>query len=264
MNSLKQALKETQWVKAALRQYHWRRFSGDSYGTFWGTFASFDEARAVAPKTRPVGFDVPAYAEHHVDRMHKVLPYDYPVLFWLQSILRAGVSIFDFGGNVGVHYYGYRKYLRYPDDLTWTVCELPLLITKGKELAAQAGAPHLRFTESFEDAGRADVLLAAGVLQYIERPTLDASLRGLQSKPQHLFLNKLPMYGGEAFVTLQNAGLTSLPVQVFNRQAFIGSFASLGYELVDEWDVPGFACYVPARPEKAVPTFSGCYLRLAR
>jgi putative methyltransferase (TIGR04325 family) len=262
IDAMKHALKRVPLVHSALLYRARARFAGRSYGSHWGVFRSFEEARRFAPKTRPVGFDVPAYAEHHLDRAYKVLPYDYPVLFWLKPLLVEGASIFDFGGNVGVHYHGYKRFLRYPDNLRWTVCELPHLIVRGEALAAQMESRHLAFTERFEAAEGATVLIAAGVLQYIESP-LDRSLAALGRKPGHILLNKLPLCAGEPFVTLQNAGLMSLPQHVFKRSSFLDSFRALGYEVVDEWEVPAISCYVPFHPDKSVPSYSGCYLRLA-
>lgn len=262
IRSLKQAMKRVPLVRAALEQRSKRRFAGDSFGSHWGVFRTFEEARRSAPPTRPVGFHVPAYANVHLDRVHGVLPYDYPVLLWLAPVLAKQVAVFDFGGNVGVHYYGYARYIPYRDDLTWTVCELPVLIAKGKAIASGREAPHLSFTEKFERADGADVLLAAGVLQYVEGPSLPELLAPLVRKPKHVFLNKLPLHDGEAFVTLQNGGPTSLPQHVFNRVAFLADFERLGYTVVDQWEVPGFSCMIPSDPARSVSSYSGCYLRL--
>jgi putative methyltransferase (TIGR04325 family) len=263
MNGVKRALKSVPLVRTALAKRDAIRFSRRaSYGSHWGVFGSFDEARRASPPSRPVGFDVPEYAEHHLDRMQKILPYDYPILFWLRAAFASGVrSIFDLGGNVGVHYYGYQKYLTYPEDLRWTVCELPALIAKGKEIAAETGARHLSFSDRFEDIDGYDVALAAGVLQYIESPSLAELIANSKRKPQHVFVNKVPLYDGESFVTLQNVGLASLPQHVYNRKEFMGSFVSLGYEVVDEWDIPGFTSMIPSQPEKSVTQYSGFYLR---
>jgi putative methyltransferase (TIGR04325 family) len=191
-----------------------------------------------------------------------VLPYDYPVLFWLRPLFGVELGVFDLGGNVGVHYYGYRKYLPYTDSMRWTVCEIPLLIAKGKNIAAEREAAHLAFTEHLADADGYDVLLAAGVLHFIDAPTLAEGLKPMSRKPKHVLLNKLPLYEGEDFVTLQNAGLTTLPHHVYDRSRFLASFTSLGYELVDEWVIPDFSCVIPGHPDKRVPAYSGCYLRL--
>jgi putative methyltransferase (TIGR04325 family) len=263
MKRVKRALKSVPLVQAALAKRDERRFSSpDSYGSHWGVFGSFEEAQRSSPKTRPLGFDVPEYADHHLDRMQKVLPYDYPILFWLRAAFAGGARrIFDLGGNVGVHYYGYQKYLTYPEGLAWTVCELPALIAKGKAIAAEKGAPHLAFTERLEDIDGYDVVLAAGVLQYIEFPSLSELVAKAKRKPKHVFVNKVPLYDGESFVTLQNVGLTSLPQHVYNRKEFVSAFVSLGYEVVDQWEVPGFTSMIPSRPEKSVTEYSGLYLK---
>jgi putative methyltransferase (TIGR04325 family) len=87
-------------------------------------------------------------------------------------------------------------------------------------------------------------------------------LGALRSRPRHLLLNKLPLYDGEPFVTLQNGGPVWAPQHVFNRRQFLGALEELGYELVAAWDVPGFSCAVPFRAGHAVSRYSGLYLRL--
>jgi hypothetical protein len=213
MSGLKHALEKIPLVRTAQAQRYERWFSGDCMGQVRGVFANFTEALRSAPKTKPLGFEVPGYAELHLDRMRRILPYDYPVLHWLEPLLRSELRIFDFGGNVGVHYYAYANYLRYRADLRWTVCDLPPLIELGLAIAASEKATALSFTRSFEDARGADVLLAAGVVQYLEGPS------------------------------------------------FLESTASLGYKVIDAWEVPGLSCLVPFHPERSVATYSGLYLR---
>jgi putative methyltransferase (TIGR04325 family) len=171
--------------------------------------------------------------------------------------------VFDFGGNVGVHYYAYRKYLSYPDDLTWIVSELPAMAQRGREIArGQSAAARLSFVEDLTDLARADVFLAAGVLQYLPAFDLAGALGSLARKIPNLIFNKLPLYAGERFVTLQNAGSIVLPQHVWNRAQFLEPLERIGYELVDSWNVAGYSCLIPFHPEQSVPMYSGLYMRL--
>jgi len=244
----------------ALRERRYERSFRDHLGLFRGLFTDFAEARRSAPRTKPLGMDSPEYTDHHADRADYVHAYDYPFLFWLGNLLSCARRIFDFGGNVGVHYYAYSKYLEFSEDLEWQVCELPNLVADGTRMATERGARNLTFTSRFEVADGSDILIAAGSIQYVEE-SLANQLARLVDKPEHLLLNKLPLYDGEPFVTLQNGGPVFVPQHVFNRTQFIASLAELGYAEVDEWEVPGFSCAIPFDPDHLVRTYSGLYLR---
>jgi putative methyltransferase (TIGR04325 family) len=246
----------------ALRERKYEHVFRSHQGLVRGVFADFEHARRSAPVGKPVGMESPEYVEHHTDRADYIQAYDYPFLFWLDRILPTVRSVFDFGGNVGVHYFAYAPYLTYPADLKWVVCELPNLIRAGERMALERQAHQLTFTTWFGDAEGTDVLIAAGALQYIERP-LGEQLVALRSRPRHLLLNKLPLYDGEPFVTLQNGGPVFAPQHVFNRAQFLRALKYLGYELVDAWEVPEFSCAVPFQPGRFVSRYSGLYLRCA-
>jgi putative methyltransferase (TIGR04325 family) len=248
-------------VRQLLEADYDRRFEGDMLGAFRGVYDSFEAALASAPATKPTGFDLPEIAEFDLlrTRSERVFSYDYPVLFWLRPLLAPGRVVFDFGGHIGVHFYGYQRYLDFPADLRWLVCELPSLLKPGEKLAREKGATGLGFTADRRDADGADVLLAAGVLQYVDRPGLADSLARLARPPRHLLLNKLPLTEGAGFVTLQNGGPHFVALHVFNRTDFIASITGLGYELVDSWEDRVHRCDIPFHPDRSVPWYSGLY-----
>lgn len=252
-------------VVRALREFNYeRQFSGECYGNFRGVFETFEEAILSAPKTKKIGYNQPDLAEEYKKNLekYKIKNYDYPVLFWLKEIIEKSSIIFDFGGNIGIHYYLYSKYLSYPSDLKWIVCEVPEITRVGEELAQQEGKFNLLFTSNFEEANdiHIDVFLASGSIQYIE--SLSLSLSKLNQKPRHLLINRLPLYGGKQFVTLQNGGMVYYPQYVFNRKDFIDSLCNLGYELIDVWKDREDSCVIPLHPKKSVPFYSGLYFRL--
>jgi putative methyltransferase (TIGR04325 family) len=245
----------------ALRERRYERMFRSHLGLVRGVFNDFEQARRSAPNGKPVGMDSPAYVGYHTDRADYIQAYDYPFLFWLDRILPTARKVFDFGGNVGVHYFAYAPYLDYPADLKWVVCELPNVVADGERIASERHARQLSFTTSFSDAEGADILMAAGALQYVEE-SLGAKLAALTTRPRHLLLNKLPLHDGEPFVTLQNGGPVWAPQHVFNRAAFVRDLEQLGYGLVNAWDNPGFSCCVPFQPGRVVSKYSGLYLRL--
>jgi putative methyltransferase (TIGR04325 family) len=244
------------------REYE-NEFAGNCFGCFKGVYRTFSEAAESAPRTKPFGWNLPEFANADIfnDRLTKVFPYDYPVLFWLKSLLRPGSTVIDVGGNVGIHFYAYAKYLTYPANLRWIVCDVPEVINVGGEMALLRGVSGLEFTTAFAEVANADILVSAGALQYVETPSFSASLEKLGRRPSHLLLNKLPLHDGQSFVTLQNGGPHFIAQHIFNRADFVRSVESVGYRLVDAWDDPMHSCWIPFHAERSVPAYSGLYFR---
>jgi putative methyltransferase (TIGR04325 family) len=248
-------------LRPLLERLYKKRFP-QVYGGLLGVFANFDQARRSAPPGKPLGFANQGYVQAFTDRRSQIFSFDYPILFWLARLLRGPARLFDYGGHCGTHFYAYSRYLDYPAGFRWTVCDLPEIIRAGRQIAADQGAKTIEFTERFADADGADILLAAGSLQYIEAPVFSGSLAQLKSLPKHILLNKLPVYDGPGFVTLQNGGVAFHPMYVFNRQQFIESISALGYQLTDDWSVPSHGGRIPFHPEASFPAHSGLYFTL--
>jgi len=119
-----------------------------------------------------------------------------------------------------------------------------------------------------EEASGTDIFIASGTVQYVK--SLSSSLSLLSEKPKHLFINRLPLYEGKPFFTLQNIKRQGLyyvinsffPQQVFNKKDFINSIQSIGYELVDIWEDRADSCIIPFHPDKSVPFYYGLYFKL--
>ncbi len=248
-------------VRPLLERFYEKRFSGNGYGAFRGVFSSFEEASHSAPNNKPLGFGTQDYAEEFADRRSRIFSFDYPVMFWLAPLLQRPARLFDFGGHCGTHFYAYTQYIDYSPGMRWVVCDVPEIMQYGEKIAAEQGKKQLSFAKQFADADGADVLLAAGSLQYVESPTFAESLTSLKSRPKHLVLNKLPLYDGPTIVTLQNGGVAFHPMYIFNRKEFIGSICQLGYKLVDQWSVPSHPGRIPFHPEASFPAHSGLYFR---
>ena len=246
-----------------------QKFATNAYGCFWGVFETFEQARQASPQTKSVGYNNADLAkeyqkmleEHNWENTGRIIGInDYPILCWFKSIFEEGATtVFDFGGNMGVHFYSYSKYLEYPQDLKWTVCELPEIIKIAQRLAEKRCAKGLEFTSDFNEANGKDVFIASGSIQYVEN--LSFSLSSIDQKPKFLLINRLPLYDGDQFVTLQNGGQVFYPQYVFNQAEFIASITSIDYELIDLWQGVD-TCHIPCHPEKSVPSYSGLYFRL--
>ena len=242
------------------RQYE-IQFSGNCYASFRGVYNSFDEAILSAPKTKPIGYDdLDLALDYKSSLPDQIASYDYPVLFWLRKILDQNSSpptIFDFGGNVGTHYYTYSHFLDYSHELKWLVCDVPQIVKAGQELADERNV-YLQFTTEFAEANAKQIFIASGSIQYVQ----SLSLSLLSKPPVHLLINRLPLYDGKSFVTLQNGGKVFYPQYVFNRKEFIDSLSELGYELVDSWQDMVDRCIIPFHLEHCVFSYSGLYMRL--
>ncbi|MBW4615109.1 MAG: methyltransferase, TIGR04325 family [Desmonostoc vinosum HA7617-LM4] len=271
---MKRIIKSLPFVKKTYQSFqeskYERRFAGECYGCFRGVFNTFEQAIQSAPKTKTIGYDNNDLAQEYQEMLesenweqsqHLINSYDYPVLFWLNSIFTTNLvnHIFDLGGNVGIHFYAYKKHLNC-QEITWTICDLSEIIKVGKKIAEKRQQKDLFFTTSFAEANNKNILLASGSVQYVNH--FSQQIEKLLVKPVHILVNRLPIYDGKQFVTLQNGGKVFYPQYVFNRSDFIESFNEIGYELIDIWQDRLGSCMIPFYPENSVPFYHGMYFKL--
>lgn len=224
-----------------------------------GVFASLEEARASIPRNQRVGYDHAEAVDVYVEEMSRMAPSDYPMVHWLEPLLTDGVRVFDFGGHVGTKYRAFARYLAYPRTLRWVVCDVPNTVAAGERLARERGDTRLEFTSDFALADGAAVLIASGVLQYVEDPLWER-LRALREPPPHVLVNKLPCRDGGPVFTLQSTEVSFVPMQVFDYDHFVAEMCALGYARTDEWRVLDRACDIPFHPEIAA-RYIGLYFR---
>lgn len=243
-------------------QIHFSRTTGKAR-MFSGVYDTLEAAKAAIPKNTPVGYEHLDAADRHVSEIGHVWPSDYPVLFWLRSLLPEIREVFDLGGAVGRLFYAFRKYVSCSGPILWTVCEVPAVASRGREVAKIRNAEGLSFTTSFDDANDAGVLLASGSLQFIEDP-LSALLGKLTLKPRHVLVNRSPFCDSSSFLTLHNLGPVICAYRIQNRAEFLAAMEAIGYSLIDAWKTPEFSCYIPFHPERAISSFEGMYFRRDR
>ncbi len=229
---------------------------------FRGIYRGFGEAVDAIPRARSIGFDNPGSSDRVAHARSFLSAYDYPVLFWLTQLLKAGTVVFDWGGNIGVSFYAYRNHIHYPDDLEWVVSDVPAVVDLGRRLCDAEKCTGLTFTTTLERLNGADILLSAGALQFISEPF--AVLREVRCLPAHVLLNKIPVYDQPHAVTIQNMGTSLCPYHLFNRSEFVGQFEALGYVMADSWNNPGLGCFIPFYPEHSIASFSGFHFRLSK
>jgi putative methyltransferase (TIGR04325 family) len=228
---------------------------------FQGIFPDFAAAQAAIPAGRNSGYDNRASAARNVDEWLAIYPSDYPVMFWLAKLLPDCKSLFDWGGNVGLKYFAYRKYLTYPESLTWLVADVPAVAELGRATARREGARALEFTSELDELPGSDILLASGALHFIDDPF--GRLRALPNLPAHFILNKVPAHAAPSVWTLNNMGTAMCPYRLFNRDELIRTVEGLGYRLVDDWRFPDVSCKIPFFPDYKIDAYSGFYFAKA-
>lgn len=236
------------------------RLAKSARGRFHGVYPDYQSAERAIPSAKLAGYDHAEIGKIYLNNMSKARDSDYPVLFWLERLLPQQSAVFDFGGNIGVSYYKFENYLQYPERMRWLVCDLPEITKAGCEEATQRSSS-VEFTTDFEDANACEIFLALGVIQYVPDP-LAQSLARLDRKPQSVLINRIPLWDGEDFVTLEDVYSAVCAYQVFNRAKFIQDICDLGYELADSWTTPDLALNVRWRPNHCIPAQSGLYFRL--
>lgn len=235
-----------------------RAFARMPRGRFLGVYRDFASAQAAVPRGARSGYDHDALAGMYRDRIDAPCESDYAVLFWLRDLLLPGTRVFDFGGHVGVSWHGWRRHLHYPDDLRWTVCDVPAVVREGQALARERDARGLGFTSDIADGAGADVLLVAGALQYVDLQLPDL-LAQMGTRPRHVIVNKTPLQDGPEFVTVQSTGRAFHPYRIYNRAQFLGGMQALGYRVVDAWTNRETSCHVPLTRGRDVAAYSGVY-----
>lgn len=130
------------------------------------------------------------------------------------------------------------------------------------DLRSKQNAAQLEFVSDIACTPRSDILLCAGVMQYMGEP-IPLLLEKLPALPAHILLNKLPLTRSQGYWTLQNFGTAVSPYRVFNEKEFFDYFEKGGYALRDRWVVPELSCDVPFHPEYFVPHFTGLYFEKA-
>jgi putative methyltransferase (TIGR04325 family) len=229
---------------------------------FRGVFASFADAERSAPTVKALGYDNSDSAKLYDDLTKRIAAYDYPVLHWMGRLFEGGATrVFDLGGHVGVAYYSYRRYLRYPENLEWKVYDLPAVVEEGRKRAKEQDSfGALKFTVDFRDASDTDVLFASGSLQYL--PTrLGALLKTLSTLPSHIIVNQLPVHPHKSYFTLNSIGTAFCPYQIFAEGAFLDELTQAGYECRDRWENPGKRCEIPYPRGYSIDGYAGYYFQ---
>ena len=69
----------------------------------------------------------------------------------------------------------------------------------------------------------------------------------------------MPMYDGEAFVTVQSTGRAYHAYRIYNRARFVAEVTALGYRVVDDWSNREQHCEIPFTRGRDIDAYSGYY-----
>jgi putative methyltransferase (TIGR04325 family) len=246
-------------AKPLYRRMFSRPYRGGN--AYFGAFDTRAQALAAAPAL-PTTYDQPSAGGMYLDRHDAIRVSDYPVVHWLARLLAEGRHrIFDLGGHIGVSYYGFRRYLTYPQTLQWCVHDVPAVIDAGRAWAEQYDPERLlRFADAPDAADGHDVLISSGALQYLDY-TLPELLSRLENPPPHVLVNLTPLHPRQGYITLQNIGKAVLPYRVMAKPELIEAMAKLGYVVTDQWQSRERHLKVPFEPGCTIDHYSGFYFK---
>ena len=226
---------------------------------FRGAFASYDEAMAhVRPGLLP-GYDHDRVTPVSRELMQQVPLWDFPVLYWLKQLTPEITRLVDAGGHIGVKYRAFGPYLDL-DCIDWIVYDLPALVKAGRAQVRPQDRT-LSFVERIEDAPAADVLLASGLMPYLNEPLVDL-VRRLRAPPRHILLNKVVTRDGPTVVTLENFGVAEVPYHIRDAREVPDALETLGYDIIDSWTIDSLAHRIQTHPELGRATYRGYVARL--
>lgn len=231
------------------------------YPHFSGAYRSYQEAMNAIPARKLAGYNHEEIADVTFVEMCSVAPWDYPVIHWLYRLMPTARRILDAGGHMGTKFRAFRDHLTFEPDHEWIVYDVPAIVKAGRQRADADGLTGLSFTDDIASAGRTDIFLASGLLQYVDVPFPEL-LSKLREKPRHIIINKLAVREGATVVTLENFGKALVPYQIRSREPFFAELQALGYSAVDEWVIPTLSHVIPTHPELGASKSIGCYLRL--
>lgn len=233
---------------------------------FSGAFASRDAALASLKPADRVAYDRTDISEVSLAAMVRLMTWDYPVIFWLDRIQRAGartLAVLDAGGHVGTKYLAFRGHLSM-SSFDWSIWDLPALLRSGRAGQRSGTVPDaIRFIERLADAGPVDVLLGSGLMQYIDISLADL-VNALPARPAWILLNKVATRPGPELVTIERIGPGRVPYRIRNETAFEAEIAALGYDILDQWSIPELGHRIETHPWLGTSVSKGYLLRLRR
>lgn len=266
MSTLKTVLKATEAgvrrmvldpvVAALSRLKRWSPKQPD----FLGAYPDHAAAQANIPRRWTPTYNDPEVALFAFEWMCRMRVWDYPVVFWLERLSRPGMRVVDAGGSLGVKHIAFGDYLDL-SKLDWAVYELEATVRLGEKMQAEGRVPAaIRFLDRLEEAGQVDLFLCSGLLQYLDTPFPEFVAR-LPNRPEHILLNKVATREGPTVVTLERIGPARVPYQLRSRAGFEAELDAIGYDIVDQWEIPSLAHVIGTHPDLGASMSRGYLLK---
>ncbi len=230
---------------------------------FTGAYSSYEEAFAAASRAgRLAGYNHHEIAEVSFEQMCRIMPWDYPVMFWLSRLHDQIDGLLDAGGHMGTKYRAFRAPLALSEDFRWVIYELPAIAEAGRRRAEEDGLRALRFVDDLKGVPQLPVFLGSGLMQYLDVP-LSSLLTRLPDLPRHLLLNKVALRkNGPPVVTLERIGDAYVPYQMRNEADLVQDLETIGYRLVDRWSIDALSHVIDTHPELGPSSSAGFYFTL--
>ncbi len=214
---------------------------------FSGAWPTREAALDSLPAAARGGYDTDGVAEVNLAAMSRVAEWDYPVIFWLSRLMRPGVRVLDAGGHLGTKYIAFSRLLPL-NQVEWTVTDVPAILAEARAAQAAGRLPEaVRFADGPGDVAGAEVLLASGLLQYLDVPLADYVAR-MPAPPGHILLNKVATREGAEVVTLERIGPARVPYRMRSRAGFEAEIAAMGYKVRDSWEIRALSHAIPTHP----------------
>jgi putative methyltransferase (TIGR04325 family) len=245
-----------------VRKFRYARYFEKSLHTnlFHQTFPDFKSAEIAAPKTLALGYDNENSANMYDEYTQNIGAVDYPAIFWMERLREEVKSVYDFGGHVGIKYYAYSKFLS--SDLNWTTYDVPAVVSRGRQLAADKKVVNLKFSDNLKDLENGfDLFFVSGSFQYIENP-IDLVFKGLKNKPKYVLINMMTLHETLTTVTIQNIGTAFCPYKIFQKSTFLKQLKDYGYESIAEWKNAEKYCEIPFHKNESLYGYTGLLLKL--
>lgn len=247
---------------SVVRKIRYARYFEKAQDTnlFYGIFPDFKSAELAAPKNKALGYDNENSASMYDEYTQNIGAVDYPAIFWMERLRDEVKSVYDFGGHVGIKYYAYSKFLS--SDLNWTTYDVPAVVARGRQLAANKKVSNLQFSDDLKDLEAGfDLFFASGSFQYLENP-IDLVFKALKNKPKYVLINMMTLHDTQTTVTLQNIGTAFCPYKLFHKSSFLKQFEAYGYELIAEWKNSEKYCEIPFQNMESLYGYTGLLLKL--
>jgi putative methyltransferase (TIGR04325 family) len=236
----------------------------DTEPRFAGAFSTRDAALASLPAAERAAYDRDDVADVSLNMMSQIALCDYPVLLWLDRLIRENhtLSLLDAGGHVGT------KFLAFSDQLPlsqidWAVWDLQALLKAGRQWQREGRLPKaIRFVDTPKDAGDVDLLLASGLLQYLDI-SLTQLLGQMSRSPRYVILNKVATWPNDEMVTLELIGSARVPYRIRNKPAFEVELAEVGYIIRDSWTIASLSHRIGTHPWLGASESMGYFLERA-